>query len=60
MAQPSADQGSKSPVVLDILIDISTCLQVTEEYITKHKEAEGDQSSGRLVHPMANNLQPSW
>ena len=46
-AQSLAQQRSESAIVLNLLIDISSHLQVTEEYIAQCKETEVSQTQVR-------------
>ena len=59
LAQSPTEQRSENSVVLDLLMDLSSRMHVTEEYIVQCKEAESNQSPARLVHPRPNDLQPS-
>ena len=36
-AMPSTAQGSDSSIVLELLMDLSSCMSVTEEYIAQCK-----------------------
>ena len=57
LVQLHVEQGSESSVVLDLLMNSSSCLQVTEDYIDQQREAGVRQHPLRLVHCSMGDFQ---
>ena len=59
MATPPVAQGNDNFMVLRLLMDLSSDMLMTEEYIIQHKEADAIQTRARLVCIVVDALQPS-
>ena len=56
---PPAVQGVNNSLVLELLMNLSSHMLVTEEYISQHKKANTNQSPAKLVRTGVDTLQPS-
>ena len=46
--------------IMDILLDLSSCMSVTEELLATHKETELKYPLARSVRDDMGNVQPDW
>ena len=55
-----AAQGDNNAMMLQLLMDLSSHMSVTEKYIAQHREAESVQTPTRLARTGVGAFQPGW
>ena len=59
---PAAATGAQTSnnTIMDILLDLSSCMSVTEEWLAMQKETESKYPPARSVVDDSGDVQPDW